>query len=167
MCFTCDPYQPLEDTAKLTRWSLIDFMENGNSIKILTKGGMRATRDFDVMKTGDCAFGATLTFLDESRSLEWEPGAAVPSDRIKALRLAKEAGIKTWVSLEPVIDPEEVYKIINATHEFIDLYKVGKLNYHPRSREIDWRKFGFKVQALLQNLNKDFYLKNDLRKYMQ
>lgn len=165
LCFTTDPYQPIEETAKMTRYSLKKLIENGNTVKILTKGGSRAVRDFNIMATGNCDFGATLTFLDEERSLEWEPGAAVPSDRINALRSAKEAGIKTWVSLEPVIDPDQVYEIIKATHEFVDLYKVGKINYHPISKTINWHDFRVNVESLLTSLNKDFYIKDDLRKF--
>ena len=165
LCFTTDPYQPIEETAKLTRISIKRLIENGNSVKVLTKGGMRAARDFDLMATGNVDFGATLTFLDEARSLEWEPNAAKPSDRIDALRMAKEAGIKTWASLEPVIDPEQVYEIIKATHEFIDLHKVGKLNYHPLSKTIAWHDFRVNVESLLTSLNKDFYIKDDLKKF--
>ena len=165
LCFTTDPYQPIEETAKLTRISIKRLIENGNSVKVLTKGGTRAVRDFDIMKTGDCDFGATLTFLDEQRSIEWEPGAASPSDRINALRLAKEVGIKTWVSLEPVIDPGQVYEIIKATNEFVDLYKVGKINYHPLSKTIDWHDFRVKVESLLTSLNKNYYIKEDLKKF--
>jgi DNA repair photolyase len=165
LCFTTDPYQPIEETAKLTRYALKKLIENENSVKILTKGGMRAARDFGLMAGGCCDFGTTLTFLDEPRSRSWEPGAAPPADRIGGLRAAKEAGIKTWVSLEPVIDPEQVYEIIAATHEFVDLYKVGKINYHPLSKTIDWHKFRVNVESLLVSLNKDFYIKEDLRKF--
>jgi len=126
---------------------------------------MRATRDFDLMATGSCDFGVTLTFMDESRSAEWEPSAATPNERIKSLKLAKQAGIKTWVSLEPVIDPAQVYAIVEATHKFVDLYKVGKLNYHPRSKEINWHDFRVNVESLLTSLNKDFYIKDDLKKF--
>ena len=167
LCFTTDPYQPIDESAKLTRISLKGLIENGNVVKILTKGGTKATRDFDVMREGDCAFGATLTFLDHRRSMEWEPGAATPMDRIAALRQAKSAGISTWVSLEPVIDPEAAYDIIKETHEFVDLYKVGKLNYHPRAKEICWRSFGINVRSLLESLGKRYYLKKDLEKFTQ
>lgn len=165
MCFTTDPYQPIEDTAKLTRISLKRLIDNGNSVKILTKGGTRAARDFDLMKTGNVSFGCTLTFVDPVKSLEWEPGATFPEDRINALRQAKNAGINTWVSLEPVIDPNQVYAIVDATHEFVDLYKVGKLNYHPRSKEINWHDFRVNIESLLTSLNKDFYTKDDLKKF--
>lgn len=165
LCFTTDPYQHIEEAAKLTRYSLKKLIENGNIVKILTKGGTLAVRDFDIMASGNCDFGATLTFLDEARSLEWEPSAAPPENRLAALRAAKERGIRTWASLEPVIDPAAVYDIIRATHEFVDLYKVGKLNYHPVSKTIDWHDFRVNVESLLTSLNKDFYIKDDLRKF--
>ncbi len=165
LCFTTDPYQPIEDTAKLTRLALRGLVENGNAAKVLTKGGMRAARDFDLMKSGNVDFGATLTLMDESESRIWEPFAAGPSERITALRTARERGIRTWVSLEPVIDPEAVYALIQATHKFVDLFKVGKLNYHPRAKEIDWHEFRVNVEALLVSLKKDFYVKEDLRKF--
>jgi DNA repair photolyase len=165
LCFTTDPYQQLDESARLARHAITALADNGNAIRILTKGGMRAARDFDVMASCDCEFGATLTFLDDARSAEWEPGAATPADRISALRGAKSHGIKTWVSLEPVIDPEEVYGIIRATHGFVDLYKVGKLNYHPLSKKIDWHDFRIRVESLLASLGKDFYIKDDLRKF--
>jgi DNA repair photolyase len=165
LCFTTDPYQPLDVTAQLARHTIVALADNGNAVRILTKGGMRAARDFDVMASCDCEFGATLTFMDDARSAEWEPAAAAPTDRIAALRAAKSNGIRTWASLEPVIDTEEVYKIIRATHEFVDLYKVGKLNYHPRAKAIDWHRFRIDVESLLAFLGKDFYIKDDLRKF--
>ena len=165
LCFTTDPYQPIEETAKLTRWTLRSLIENRNVVKILTKGGMRAVRDFDLMKSGDVFFGATLTLLDDVESKKWEPVAALPADRINALRLAKEAGIKTWVSLEPVINPQTVYAIIRATYKFTDLYKIGKLNYHPLSKKINWHDFRVGVELLLTSLKKKFYIKQSLRKF--
>jgi hypothetical protein len=80
------------------------------------------------------AWSATLTHDDPAVSLEWEPGAALPAERIEALRIAHTAGIKTWVSFEPVIDPESVCRLLDLPHGFVDFYKVGKLNYHPRAK---------------------------------
>jgi hypothetical protein len=70
------------------------------------------------------------------------------------------------VSLEPVIDPEESLEIIRQTHEFVDFYKVGKLNYHPRASTIDWRKFAVEVKDLLDDLGCEYLLKEDLRRYL-
>ncbi len=75
----------------------------------------------------------------------------------------KKMGIQTWASLEPVIDPEQSLEIILQTHEFVDLFKVGgKLNYHPRAREVNWEKFANSAVDLLKTLGKNITSK-DLR----
>jgi len=61
---------------------------------------MKSMRDFDLLN-GNSNYGATLTFIDRGDSLKWEPGAALPDERMLALKEAKKRGIKTWVSLEP------------------------------------------------------------------
>jgi len=81
------------------------------------------------------------------------------------LRKTHELGITTWVSLEPVIDPAESIEIIRQTHTFVDLFKVGKLNYHPRGKEIDWRKFLQECIATLKQYGCQYYIKKDLRRY--
>ena len=77
-----------------------------------------------------------------------------------------KAWIFTWASLEPVIDPEQSLEIIRRTHHFVDLFKVGTLNHHPRAREIDWRKFGRQAVELLEQLDCSYYIKDDLRRYL-
>ena len=80
--------------------------------------------DFDLLRPGD-EFATTLTFLDEQKSRQWEPGTAIPEERIESLRKAHELGIRTRVSLEPIIEPAESIEIIRRTHTFVDLFKVG------------------------------------------
>jgi len=166
LCFTCDPYQPLDVKLGLTRRAIQALHGAGYRVEVLTKGGTRACRDFDLLGPED-AFASTLTFLDAKKSDEWEPNAAPPLDRIDAIRKAHQAGIPTWVSLEPVIDPEQSLEIIRATHDIVDLYKVGKLNYHPAAKAVDWGAFGHAAEALLRRLGKRYYLKADLRAHMQ
>ena len=132
----------------------------------MTKGGKRAERDFDLLGPGD-EFATTLTFLDKQKSLQWEPGAAIPKERIDTLRKAHELGIRTWVSLEPVIEPAETLEIIRQTHAFVDLFKVGLLNYHNVEKRIDWREFLKDVLATLKMYGCSYYIKKDLRRYSQ
>jgi len=179
MCFTCDPYQPLDVTEQVTRHTIQTLHRHGLPIQILTKGGSRALRDLDLFGRGD-AFAATLTFLDDAKSREWEPKAALPQDRINTLKVFHAAGIPTWVSLEPVISPVQSLSIIHRTHEFVDLFKVGTLNYHPVARTIDWRVFAHRVVELLISLGfaeiqaddlvlpgqRAFYVKADLKRYL-
>jgi DNA repair photolyase len=165
LCFTCDPYQPIDDQYHLTRKAIQLLHSHNINVMLLTKGGQRAERDFDLLTCNDW-FGVTLTNLNDDLSLQWEPGAALPEGRINGLYRAHEKGIKTWVSLEPVLYPEVALEIIKQTHSFVDKFKVGILNYHPHSQDIDWHKFAVDVRDLLTELKCDYYLKNDLRQWL-
>ena len=163
LSFTSDAYQPLEKKIGITRKALEILALNGLTPQILTKAGpWSIQRDADILSRCGGIWAATLTTDDPATSSEWEPLAALPSDRIEALRLAKLAGLQTWVSFEPVIDPEAVYRLIEATKDFVDLYKVGKLNYHPHSQIIDWPDFRDTTIAILEQFGKKYYIKNDL-----
>lgn len=163
--FTTDPYQPIDLKYRLTRQGIQILHNYDLSVEILTKGGMRAARDFDLLTDKD-AFATTLTFIDSQQSLKWEPNAALPEERIETMKLAHSKGIKVWASLEPVIDPEQSLELIKITAPFVDLFKVGKLNHHPLAKKTNWYDFGWKTKNLLDSLNKDYYLKDDLRSQM-
>jgi DNA repair photolyase len=165
LCFSCDPYPPV-DPYKLTRQAIRILHGAGINVMILTKGGYRAVRDFDLLTNKD-QFGVTLTCLDDTESLKWEPGAGLPIDRMISLKRAKYRGIQTWVSLEPVLNPEVTLDIIQQTHTYVDMYKVGILNYHPLTQTINWPKFGRDVVALLELLGKKYYIKQDLQAYLE
>lgn len=164
-CFTCDPYQDLDLETQTTREVLKLFKKYNVNFQILTKGGMRAARDFDLYKDGD-SFGTTLTFADTDKSLEWEPKAAEPLSRIQAIVEAHERGIKTWVSLEPVICTQDAIAFVNDLHKHVDLWKIGRWNYDPRAKEIDWGMFGRDIECILKILKCEYYIKEDLRKEM-
>lgn len=161
LCFTSDPYQPADDEHRLARSAIEILHEHGLSVEILSKGGKRATRDFDLLGPED-RVAATLTCVSADMSREWEPGAASPRERIEYLKEAKERGLVTWASLEPVLDPAIAIEIVRRTHGFVDKFKVGTLNHHPLAKTIDWRAFGLEMRDLLESLGKDFYLKRDL-----
>ena len=165
LCFTCDPYQPIDEKYQITRKAIGILHYFSLDVMILTKGGQRAERDFDLL-TGNDFFGVTITNLDDAMSLKWEPLAALPGERINSLRKAHEKGIKTWVSLEPVIYPDITLEIIRKSHDFVDKFKVGTLNYHPAAKGIDWHTFAINVKSLLDELGADYYLKADLRRWL-
>jgi DNA repair photolyase len=165
LSFTCDPYCHFDEEHQVTRHVIQVLHEYGLSVCTLTKGGTRAWRDLDLFTPKD-AFATTLTCITESESLEWEPGAELPLDRIKTLEIFYYAGIPTWVSLEPVLNTESALHIIQATHKFVDLFKIGLWNYDQRAKEIDWKKFGNDSVALCESLGVDYLIKEDLRKAM-
>ena len=72
LCFTCDPYQPINDRYLLTRKTISILHRNNIKVQILTKGGERSEKDFDLLalKPGLSAYGATLTFIADDDSKE-------------------------------------------------------------------------------------------------
>ena len=165
LSFLTDPYQPLDQKEQITRQIIEILRQNDIPFQILTKGGTRAARDFELYGIND-AFATTMTFLRDSNSILVEPNAALPGDRIKAISLAKEQDIETWVSLEPVIDTKTSLEIIDRTKDIVDHYKVGTLN-HFKSNGIDWRRFGAEVINKLVTYNKSYYIKDDLKKHLK
>lgn len=164
LCFSCDPYQPINDQYQLTKQAIEILHFYGQSVAILTKGGYRALADIPLLEEGD-QFAVTLTCLHDGPSRQWEPKAALPAERIDTLREAKARGLYTWVSLEPVLYPEQSLELIQLTHHFVDEFKLGKLNYHQHAETIDWGDYVVKARALLQKLGKKYYIKDDLKAY--
>lgn len=165
LCFTTDPYNPAEPEYELTRNAIRLLHRYHVGVRILTKGGLRSTRDFDLLGSLD-AYGATLTFCRMADSLLWEPGAPTHLERVVALTEAHDRGIHTWVSLEPVIDPEQTLELINLTHSVVDEYKLGKWNHDVQANKIDWTGFLRKALMLFEKHSKRFYIKEDLRRYL-
>lgn len=168
LSFTTDCYQQLDETERLTRRAIQLLHANDLKVNILTKGGKRSERDFDLLaaKPELSSYGATLTFGMDAGSRQYEPDAAPTSERIAALKKAHDIGIHTWVSLEPVWTPANTRALIQRTHEFVDLFKVGKINYHPQQKEVDWKKFTINVVELLEQLGANYYIKDDLKGHL-
>jgi DNA repair photolyase len=164
LSFTTDPYQPLDVKEKLTRQAIEILHEHNLKVRILTKGGKRSERDFDLLSSKPelSEYGVTLVFTDENMRSEIEPFAASTTERIDSLKLAHSLGIKTFVSLEPVWEPKQTLELIDLTYKYVDIYKVGKLNYHPKQKETDWNIFTKDVLSKFKFYNKDYYLKKEL-----
>ena len=164
MCFTCDPYQGDKEFNHITTEAIELLNAADRAFNILTKNGMRARRDFHLYSTCD-HFGTTLTFDNDDDTLLHEPGADMPRGRMAAMREAHDIGIYTWVSLEPVIDPEQSLRLIRETLDYVDMYKIGKVNY--QTSAVDWRKFVRDVEAIFVDCPEKFVLKSSLLKFKE
>jgi DNA repair photolyase len=167
-CFVCDPYP---ENSLPTRAALEIMQAHYLKVSILTKGGMRASRDFDLLEGNRWQFGTTLTSMRDDRNLVNEPFAASFSDRASAIKLAHARGIRTWVSLEPVLYPDDVIEIISLLHPYVTEWKIGPLNYDPRSVELSghYRAFGVRLKRLISELPQDiiFTFKKDMVPYVE
>lgn len=164
LSFTTDPYHP-GDTNN-TRFTIEILQEHGLAVCTLTKGGTRALRDIDLFRPNRDAFASTLTSLDDDFSCKWERGAAPSSDRIAALKEFHKRGIFTWVSLEPTIDVEASLAIVKETRQFVDLYKIGRVNYLPITKTTDWRNYTVRMIDTCQSLGVKHYIKKDLQVFL-
>lgn len=164
LCFTCDPYPRGFDTTA-TREIIKLIKDIGNHVQLLTKNN--ETRDLDLLGENDCV-GITYTGGDSFN----EPGATIPGMRFHLLYEAHKRGIKTWVSLEPVLDADDVIELLhdhamlNAEgNGYVDRWKIGKLNYHPSA--INWKAFGIEAERVCVINKMDYYIKADLRAEME
>lgn len=101
-----DCYQPLEHQYELTRRCLRVCVEYRNPVYIITKGAL-VRRDLDLLlelkESAHVSVIISLAFSDDDESRLVEPGAPRPSVRLRALRELSEAGIRTGISLSPLI----------------------------------------------------------------
>ena len=167
LCFSGDPYCKFNEISQMTSQVLKVLLNHNFPVSILSKGGKRILTDLDIFKMfgQNIKIGQTLTFINSQKSKEWEPEASLPEERIEIFRILKENNIKTWASIEPVIDPNESIRIIKATLPYCDEYQVGKLNHMPDvENQITWGRFLKITIDLLRQHNKKIYIKQDLVK---
>lgn len=158
LCFTCDPY-PSGMPTMVTREVIEAIHEAGAFVQILTKNPVSAMRDFDLLGERDM-FGVTYT----GAPLEAEPNSDSASTRLEVLRVAHENGFGTWVSCEPVYDPEAIFRLIEEG-DYIDVLKIGKLNH--RKSAIDWAAFGREAERLCLAHGREYVIKDSLREEME
>jgi DNA repair photolyase len=101
-----DPYQPIEGKYQLTRRCLEALVDFPMPTSIVTKGPL-VVRDIDVLKKLDEKTDLTVYFsvpcVDEEIVKRTDPGTAPPRQRLRALRMLREAGIDAAVLCMPVL----------------------------------------------------------------
>src|SRR5437868_8138232 len=101
-----DPYQPIEGKYGLTRRCLEALVDEPMPTSIVTKGPL-VVRDIDVLKKLDEKTDLTVYFsvpcVDEEIVRKTDPGTAPPRQRLRALRMLREAGIDAAVLCMPVL----------------------------------------------------------------
>lgn len=181
LCFQGDPYTIMEEKLNWTTKILELLNEYDVPTAILTKGGNRCLKDIELFKQfKNIKVGATLVFKDDKMAKMVEPGAAPTSERIEALKILRAANVKTWVSFEPVVFPEDTLDMIAWARENVDEMKIGKLNHEKafereiqlniptfKMKPIDWYTFGTDAVSLASTGSAKFYIKQDLREILE
>ena len=121
-----DPYPSREKevVGELSRFALNYFVERRRAgVTIVTKGGTRAVRDFDLLeKLPGAVFVSSIVFSDERTARSWEPGCAAPAARLEAIAEAKRRGLRAHLSLDPVLDQAEALRVAERVAGLIDGY---------------------------------------------
>ena len=105
--------------------------------------------------------GSTIVFSDQASASYWEPNASALHERFQLAKDAHNLGIKTWVSLEPVIEPEQALEVVRQLHPYVDYWKVGPVNY-VKDINVDWKKFKNDIIQLFTKVGAEYYLKKEL-----
>ncbi len=163
--FTTDPYSHFNNQTKFTRRVLEILLQYKIPVSILSKGGNNVLRDLDIIKRfgENIQVGGSLTFTNNEDSRKWEQNSSLPKERFETLEILHNEGVKTWASMEPVIYPDQSLEIMEITHEYVDSYKIGKLNHFKKHEDkFDWTDFLNRSITVMRKYEKPFYIKNDL-----
>ena len=135
LCFSTDPFMYKQPEIANMTLKIIEKL-NLNSIRctVLTKG-ILSPKLVDTKKYSEQnEYGITIVSLDEKFRKKYEPFTPTFKTRIEALKKLHDAGLKTWVSMEPYPTPniveQELLKILKKI-SFVDKIVFGRLNYNP------------------------------------
>lgn len=163
--FTTDPL--ISETRGLTFSAINMCIYNHIPVKILTKNAtfvdyhrLEINTSCEVFKKY-VSIGFTLTGRDDM-----EPKASSNEERIKAMGILKGHGIKTFASIEPVVDWKSSRSVVKAALPYCDHFKIGlrsgvKKDYYDDSEiinSISWLKH------IILDAGKSVYFKESIRK---
>ncbi len=120
-----DPYQPAEGKYRLTRACLQVLTCIHNPFSIVTRGPM-IVRDIDVLREASRRADVQVNFSVPTLDVEiWrrtEPGTPPPHQRLRALRMLVDAGIKAGVGMAPLLPgisdtPGKMREVVQAARE--------------------------------------------------
>lgn len=100
-----DPYMPVEATEKLVEGALRIIADFRFPVHVITKSALVA-RDVDILQDISKTYAAvsfTVTTADDALARKLEPGASLPSARLRAMRQLADAGIYTGVTMMPMM----------------------------------------------------------------
>ncbi|HEV8516825.1 MAG TPA: radical SAM protein [Candidatus Limnocylindrales bacterium] len=139
-----DPYQPAEGRHRLTRGCIEALAQARTPLSLITRGTL-VVRDVDVLAEAARRGGATVNLsvptLDERIWRTTEPFTAPPRQRLRAVRILVDAGIRAGVAIAPVLPglsdrPELLGQVVRAAREAGATHLwTNVLNLRPGTRE--------------------------------
>ena len=151
LCFSTDPFMHEQPEIHELTLAILRRLhkENINAV-VITKGVYPSElADTSRYGTGN-EYGSTIVTLAEEFRQRFEPGAAPILARINSLRTLHEAGLKTWVSMEPYPTPNIIKQDIRdmmCAVSFVDKIVFGRWNYSRQSSAFAGAKVFYESMA--------------------
>jgi len=173
LCFMSDPFmydfekkQLVPEVKELTLKIIEKLNSEGIKVSTLTKG-FYPDEILDKKRfSKDNEYGITLVSLDDDFKNKYEPFASNYRQRICSLKKLSQAGLKTWVSIEPYPTPDlggsalELELILDKI-EFVNKIIFGKLNYSRLTKNNleFYRKMALKIISFCNENNIKYHIK--------
>ncbi len=141
-----DPYNPMEESLRLTRHALELIHAFGFGAAIATKSDL-VLRDIDILKDiaryAPVLLKVTVTAAEDDLCKKIEPHAPVSSKRFEAIRQLSKAGLFTGVLLMPVLPfiedtDENILEIVEKAHEAKARFIYPAFGMTLRDVQRDW-----------------------------
>jgi DNA repair photolyase len=149
-----DPYQPAEGRYRLTRSCLEVLRDAAQDFSLITRGPL-IVRDAELLAEASERADVTVTFsvptLDRDVWRTTEPGTSPPHQRLRALRVLVEHGVRASVGMAPLLPglsdrPEQLREVVVAAREAgacgiwanVLYLKPGTREHFLRCLERDW-----------------------------
>jgi len=111
---------------------LTNLLEVGNSVLLVSKPHVECISRLCEECTAfrrQLQFRFTIGADDDQLLAYWEPAAPDYNERMEALKLAYQQGFRTSVSIEPMLDGENIARHVSNLSPFVtDSIWIGKLN---------------------------------------
>jgi DNA repair photolyase len=149
-----DPYQPAEGRYRLTRACLEVLRDAAQEFSVITRGPL-IVRDAELLAEASQRADVTVTFsvptLDHDVWRTTEPGTSPPRQRLRALRVLVDHGVRASVGMAPLLPglsdrPEQLREVVVAAREAgacgvwanVLYLKPGTREHFLRCLERDW-----------------------------
>lgn len=120
-----DPYMPIEKDYELTKQCLEIIDKYNFPLQVTTKSNL-ILRDIKLLKSINKVYACvaiTITTADDALAKKIEPNAPPPSERFKALGILSSIGIRTCITMMPILpyiedSKENIAQIVDKANQY-------------------------------------------------
>lgn len=160
-----DPYMPVEKLYQLTGQALQLIARYGFGVHVITKSDL-VLRDIDLLVEINRVHAAvclSISTVDEGLARKVEPGAPLPSARLRAIQVLSERGIPAGVCMMPILPfledtPENISAIVDdaADHGARFIIPWFGMSLRDRQRDYYYRQLDRLFPGLRQKYQRAF-----------